>query len=132
MPFKDTLGETECSGTTFGIFSCIALARKLKPGSKPWREGYGYGRHGGYTITSGIEAAKPYIRYIIKHGDEGDQKKLALWLLKEARALKIEIPAIVPLPPKPYSRPKKPAAVEAVAVEAEFTETTPRLRPVAA
>ncbi len=130
MPFTDVLGETNCGAATQCIFDCINLARRLKPGSRPWRAGTGYS--GSRTIVHGIEAAKPYIRFIIKHGDEPDQKKLAVWLLKEARALKIEVPAIVPLPPKPYSRPKKIAAVEAVAVEAEMTETTPRLRPVAA
>src|ERR1035437_10046437 len=92
MPFSNVLGSTECGGHPSCILKCIDLARRLKPGSNPGRTGTGYSNS--VTITYGIETAKPYIRYIIKHGEDDNQKKLARWLLREARVKKIEIPPI--------------------------------------
>src|ERR1035437_7242115 len=120
MPFSAVLGSTECGGHPSCIFNCIELARRLKPGSNPWRTGTGYS--GSSTIVTGIEAAKPYIRYIIQNGEGDDQKKLARWLLREAKALKIDIPPIPVIPPKPYAR--KPAVVKVTAVEGEISDET--------
>lgn len=85
-------------------------AQKLKPGSKPWRkvdytEGYHHGNTANYKEA--LAALLPFVQVVLRDCEEYN-RELPQFVLAEAKAMKMTVPPIPALPPKPFARkPKK-------------------------
>lgn len=104
IPFSHDIVSSHAGGgyTAQHILNLIALARRLRPGSTPWRS-----PNRGTSIREVIARALPYIRYIIKNGHYDSDKKLAKWLLREAKVAKLTVPPAPVIPPEPFKKKRR-------------------------
>jgi len=109
FPFSDILGHEDKDPDKHTFWQYIKLARRLRAGARPWRkvafESGGYrGNSANYVLA--LTNLLPFIRTVLKRGELFD-KPIARFLFRDAQALKMVVPPIPQIPPKPFSRSRK-------------------------